>query len=235
MGFIRSFFSDPVNLLMIPAVVIALVVHELSHAYVAYRLGDVTQQQRGRLTLNPLKHLDPIGSLALLFFGFGWAKPVMIDMRYFKNPKRGMALSSLAGPVSNFLLAFVFMLSMAITVVVAGDDTVQSFGGSIYYNREYFAAYVALFFFFCASINIGLGVFNLIPIPPLDGSKVALSFLPDRLYYTALRYESYGMIVLIALLYTGVLDGLLGALKGGIFDMVYWLADHIVSPIAGLF
>lgn len=178
------------------AALVCITFHELSHGYVAYRLGDPTARQMGRLTLNPIKHLDPIGFLMMIFAGVGWAKPVPVDMRYFRNPKRGMAITALAGPVSNFLMAVVTMLicSLVYRLLLPTDSMVL----------------LVVFYFLCnvAILSVGLGLFNLIPISPLDGSKVLFSFLPDRVYYTILRYERHIMFAVIALVFFNALGDL---------------------------
>ncbi|MEG0596495.1 MAG: site-2 protease family protein [Oscillospiraceae bacterium] len=175
--------------------------HELSHGFVAYRLGDPTAKAMGRLTFNPIKHIDPIGLLMMITAHVGWAKPVPVDMRNFKNPKRDMAITALAGPVSNFVLAFAALLlaNLVIHLPVQWDGMV----------------YVMLFFLQLAVMSVGLGVFNLIPISPLDGSKILFSFLPDKVYHTILRYERYGMIAMVALVWMGVFDKPLSFLMGG--------------------
>lgn len=187
-------------------VLLCMTVHELSHAYAAYRLGDPTAKNMGRLTLNPLKHIDLVGSLMLLIFHFGWAKPVMVDMRYFKRPKRDMAITSLAGPVSNFLLALVALLGCSLLYRFTKLDS------------------GFLFFAFCflcnlATMSLGLGIFNLIPISPLDGSKILFSFLPDKVYYTILRYERYAMLLILALSFFGVLSGPLSYCIQGVLSL----------------
>jgi len=192
MDAIKSLFSG-YNYMVIPAALLSVIFHELCHGYIAYRLGDPTAKAEGRLSVNPLKHIDPIGLLSLILFRFGWAKPVHVDMRYFKKPKIGMALVALAGPLSNFLLA---LLSMLILCLMA------------FFSVE--AIWLYTFFAYLAMISLGLGIFNLIPVPPLDGSKLFGALLPDRLYYKVLRYERYGMLVLIALLYLGWLNLPLG-------------------------
>ena len=172
------------------AALFCITFHELSHGFVAYRLGDPTAKNAGRLTLNPIKHIDPIGLVMMIVVKVGWAKPVPVDMRYFKHPKRDMAITALAGPVSNFVLAFAALL----------------FSSAIYhFSGLGNAALVALCFLSnLALLSTGLGLFNLIPISPLDGSKVLFAFLPDKIYLTILRYEKYVMIAVIALTFLGV-------------------------------
>lgn len=182
-------------LLSLPIVLIALCLHETAHGFVAYKLGDPTARNLGRLTLNPMKHLDPIGFLCMLLFGFGWAKPVPINTRYFKNPKRDMALSALAGPVSNLLLAVVFALLLKLYY--------SFFLLSVSSEVAYF---IYLFFVLGIKLNITLAVFNLIPIPPLDGSRIMLLFLPTETYFKIMRYERYLSIGLMIALAFGLLD-----------------------------
>lgn len=165
------------------SVLIALVLHELAHGFVSYKLGDPTPKADGRLSLNPLKHLDPVGTICLFFFGFGWAKPVMIDYRYYKNKKLGVALVSLAGPFVNLLLGILGGFLLSIT-----DN----------YN-------LVMFFSTFMTINVGLGLFNLIPIPPLDGSKVLAAILPKDTYDIYMSYESLGMILLLCLMMFGTI------------------------------
>jgi len=182
-------------LLSLPIVLIALCLHETAHGFVAYKLGDPTARNLGRLTLNPLKHLDPIGFICMLLFGFGWAKPVPINTRYFKNPKRDMAISALAGPVSNLLLAVVFALLLKLYY--------SFFIFSVPANVAYF---IYLFLVLGIRLNITLAVFNLIPIPPLDGSRIVLLFLPTETYFKIMRYERYLSIALMIALAFGLLD-----------------------------
>lgn len=167
--------------------------HELSHGYVAYRLGDPTAKNAGRLTLNPIRHIDPIGLLMMLVAHVGWAKPVPVDMRYFKDPKKGMALTALAGPVSNFILAFLILLAGTLLLRVSPDSVVT--------------AYVLLFLCYMAVLSVGLGLFNLIPIPPLDGAKIFYAVLPDKLYGTMLHYERYVRFAVLILAWLGVFSG----------------------------
>lgn len=175
-------------LLALPIILIALCVHETAHGFVANKLGDPTAKYMGRLTLNPLKHLDPFGFLAMLCFGFGWAKPVPVNSRYFKKPRRDMALCAIAGPISNILLAFVFCLLLKLTVLLAEGNiyaiaTNAALANVVSSVLELFSLGVVL--------NISLAVFNLFPIPPLDGSKVLYMFLPPNAYFKMLQYEQY--------------------------------------------
>ena len=182
-------------LYIIPAALIAIVCHELSHGLVSYLLGDPTPKEQGRLTLNPKQHLDLFGTLCLIFFGFGWAKPVRVDPRYYKNPKWGMALVALGGPLANFLLA---LFSGLIVVLIGYYAPYNTFFEILYY-----------FFYYLTIINVGLGVFNLIPLPPLDGSKIIGAILPDNAYMQYMKYQRYGMIFIIGLLILlDVLEGL---------------------------
>ena len=185
--------------------------HEVSHGYVAYRLGDTTAKDAGRLTLNPLKHIDPMGLLMMVVFKFGWAKPVPVDMRYFKKPKQGMAITALAGPVSNLLLAMLLLLGARITIA--------------HYVDTAFCSGLLNFLAMTAYMSVGLGLFNLIPISPLDGSKVLFAFLPDRAYMTLMRYEKYGMLVLFVLVWLGVGNNILSE---GIYRVYELLVNWIV-------
>lgn len=178
-------------LYIIPCAIIAVVLHELAHGLVSHWLGDPTPKEMGRLSINPSKHLDIMGVICLIFFGFGWAKPVMVNPNYYKKPKLGMTLVALAGPLMNFLvmiLSFVFMgLSLKIMFWANLWDSVIL---DIVYN----------FFYYLAIINLGLGLFNLIPIPPLDGSKIIGVILPDNAYNEYMSYQRYGTFFMIGLL-----------------------------------
>ena len=194
-------------LLRVAAVLLCIIIHEVSHGLAAYCLGDPTAKQSHRLSLNPLRHIDPFGLLMMVVAGFGWAKPVPVDMRYFKHPKSGMAITALAGPVSNFLLAYVALLLRACIF----PFLLQNGWTGVLVDVEYFLVLVAV-------LSIGLGIFNLIPFPPLDGSKVLGSFLPDQLYYRILHYEQIGIFLLMALLWTGIIDAPLAAARTWVLD-----------------
>ncbi len=178
------------------AALFCITIHELSHGLAAYLLGDPTAKNAGRLSLNPIKHIDPMGLAMMLVAKVGWAKPVPVDMRYFKKPKQGMALTALAGPASNFILAF---LAAAVCSVIFRLPSAMI---------DHVAVYVLLAFLSnVAILSVGLGIFNLIPISPLDGSKVLFSFLPDKVYLTILRYERYVMGLVLILTFLGVFSG----------------------------
>ena len=198
--------------LRVLAVFLCLTVHETCHGLAAYGLGDPTAKSMHRLSLNPLRHIDWFGLVMMFAAGFGWAKPVPVDPRYFKEPKQGMAITALAGPASNFLLAI-----LAIGISKA-----------IYLYAPYTAAWDMIFSFFLytvAPLSIGLGLFNLLPIPPLDGSKVLAILLPDRAYVQLMRYERYGMIVLLLLSWFGLTGDLISnaimSVYGALLNLFY--------------
>lgn len=204
-------------LISVPSVLIALTFHEFAHGFIAYKLGDPTAKYMGRLSLNPLKHLDPIGTICMIFARFGWARPVPIDTRNFKNPKRDMALTALAGPVSNLLLGFVGCFIYTLTLKLLPPFYEESFG---YYLA---VAWVSFIFNF-AWLNISLAIFNLIPFPPLDGSKILFSFLPNEYYYRILSKERViGLVFMFILLADsrflgGYITSGLSFLVDGVFD-----------------
>jgi Zn-dependent protease len=188
----RFFNTNPATLLLtVPAVLWAITFHEFCHGYVAKLVGDPTAERQGRLTLNPLAHFDLVGTLLLLFAGFGWAKPVPINARYFRHPQRDLVLVSLAGVAGNILTAVVCVLFLR-------------FFGGFWVNMTGMAGFQVILQMI--TINMGLATFNLIPIPPLDGSKILYAFLPFRLLKHYYWLEQYGMIILIVLVATGVID-----------------------------
>ncbi len=186
------------------ASLLCITFHELSHGLIAYQLGDETAKDAGRLTLNPIRHIDLVGLLMMLTVRVGWAKPVPVDMRNFKHPKRGMALTALAGPISNFVLALAALLAGKLVLNFAFQSTA--------------GYYLLLFFLYVAVLSVGLGIFNLIPVSPLDGSKVLLALLPDKAYYTILKYERFGMVAIIALTWLGFFSGPLSFLMARVLQ-----------------
>ena len=187
---------------LVAASLLCITFHETCHGLAAYRLGDNTAKRMGRLSLNPLKHVDLMGLIMMALFRFGWAKPVPVDMRNFKNPKAGIALTALAGPVSNVVLAYAAVVLCNFVMFLA--DRLGS---------TWLLLALAQFFVYVEIISAGLAVFNVFPIPPLDGSKVLFALLSDRAYDRLMRYEKYGMGLLMALLVTGAIDRPLGAMR----------------------
>lgn len=208
---------------VVAASLLCITVHETCHGLVAYWLGDDTAKSMGRLSLNPLRHVDPMGLVMMAFLRFGWAKAVPINMRKFRRPKRGMAITALAGPVSNLML----MLS-AVLIKMFALIGYYRFDNSFWY-------YFILFLDYIAILSAGLAVFNLFPIPPLDGSKVLFSILPDRIYEKLMRYEKYGMLLLVLILVLGVLDVPLSYLRNGLLDAAYALASPMFERLAMCF
>ena len=182
-------------LLSLPIIVFALSVHETAHGWVAYKLGDPTARNLGRLTLNPFKHLNLFGFLSMLIAGIGWANPVPINARNFKNPRVGMALSGIAGPVSNFVIAVVsyvgFMMTQFIVLLATGTSEAPHILVDI----------LLMFLYLSAYLNFSLAIFNLIPVPPFDGSRFLFIFLPTKWYFKVMQYERYtGLVLIVALM-----------------------------------
>lgn len=207
-------WSVPLEMLIsvIPAL-ICITLHELSHGYVAYKLGDNTAKNAGRLTLNPVKHIDILGLLMMVVFKFGWAKPVPVNMRNFRNPKRGMAICALAGPVSNVVICFVFLFVFGF------------FYEPWYQNGTAFSGTAMQMIYTTAYLSLALAVFNIIPVPPLDGSKVLFSVMSDESYYKLMRYEKYGMLILLALVASDILGNPLQIATEFLFDKLFVFAE----------
>ena len=201
----------------VPAVLVSLTLHEYAHALTAYRLGDDTAKQAGRMTLNPIKHIDPFGMIMMIVLRFGWAKPVPVDARRFKNPRAGMALVAAAGPVMNVLLSFVSVFLFYVLAYTWPDSTI--------------VAYITQFLAITAMLSAGFAVFNLIPLPPLDGSRVAMMLIPQRWTYYINRYRIYIQIGMLALLYTGVLSGPLSTARNWLILQIETAALWILNAI----
>ena len=202
-------WSVPVQIVVniLPSL-LCITLHELSHGYVAYRLGDTTAKDAGRLTLNPIKHIDIMGLLMMVVFRFGWAKPVPVNMYRFKNPKKGMAVTALAGPACNFLLALLFLFLYGLLYY-----PLYVHGGAV-------AETVLQLVYTTAYLSLALAVFNLIPVPPLDGSRVLLAVLPERIYFGMMKYERVILIVLLAAVWGGFLDGPLSVMNNVVWDLL---------------
>ena len=197
---------------VVPAL-LCITLHELAHGYTAYKLGDNTAMLAGRLTLNPLRHIDPWGLVMMVLFRFGWAKPVPVDMRHFDKPRQGMAITALAGPVMNVLIAavFIFLYGLLYTPLYIKGGT---------FAQSLFQMIVTTGY-----LSLSLAVFNLIPISPLDGSKVLFAFLSDSAYAKLMRYERYGMIIVMLLVITGAVSGVLSTVVSWLYDRLFFIAE----------
>jgi len=202
MGLLTLLINDPVTFLLLAIPLLySVIIHELAHGWVAYVMGDSTAKNLGRLTLNPLKHLDPLGTLMLFIVGFGWAKPVPVNLNAIHNHRTGFVLVSSAGIIANMIFAFLAILTMQVLLPPEGTPA-------------------ATFLFYLAQINIILAAFNLIPIPPLDGSKILMGFMPDNMRYFFHRLEPYGFFVIIILLFLGVLNPVIAFFRWMILGLI---------------
>ena len=226
-----SFLEIVTNLVtVIPAVLLALVLHETAHGYVAYRLGDPTAKAMGRLTLNPVKHLDLFGTILMLLTGYGWAKPVPVNARFFKNPKKGMALTALAGPVTNLFLGLVsaFLYALLYVLFYSHFYAVEILASTAALDLLFYI--LILFFGNFAMINVSYAVFNLFPVPPFDGSRVLLLFLPQKWYFAVMRYERVLMLIVLIGMASGVLWTPIAAVIDWVFTAFINLA-LLILPI----
>ena len=194
-----------------------LPIHEFAHAFVAHKLGDDTARLKGRMTANPLAHIDPIGALMIILAGFGYAKAVPVNIRNFKKRKPYMALTALAGPVSNIIMAFIFVFIGLIIQIKIGVTE---------FDLTY---YIVVFVLTAAQINISLAVFNLLPIPPLDGSRIFSLIIPDKYYYTVMQYERYIVYGVLALVFFGVLDGPITLLSNFLYNIIFNIASLLLG------
>ena len=228
-------------LLTIPGVFITLAVHECAHGWASYKLGDPTARNLGRLTLNPIKHIDPIGLLCMIFFRFGWAKPVPVNARYYKKPRRDMALVAAAGPASNLIMMVLSMFLVYFSYFIYDLAVTQTYSFAYFWNlwagvgnlpipEEIGAKLMFLWFTFLKNfcvLNASLAVFNLLPIPPLDGSRIAFIFLPVKFYFGIMRYERIIQTAMFVLLFIGAFDGILSFATNTLVRGTMWLMELI--------
>ena len=221
---INELTADPSGTLITLAyvafcILFSLILHECAHGWVALKCGDPTAKMLGRLTLNPAKHLDPLGTICMVFLHVGWAKPVPVNMRNFRHPKQGMAITALAGPACNLLITIVFLLLYGLLYSLLSDtkagDTVLEL------------------FMLTAYMSLGLCLFNLLPVPPLDGSKVLFSLLPDSAYVKLMQVERYGSILLLLLVWTGILGKPFSRLIQTVFSWLFPIAEAVFHLVNG--
>lgn len=203
------------------AALLCITLHELSHGFAALLMGDETAKRAGRLTLNPLKHLDILGLLMMVTVHVGWAKPVPINVYRFKRRGFGLAFTAMAGPLANFLISFLALLAGRLLLEQGGDSVTVT--------------YAVLALMYVAVLSLGLGLFNLIPVPPLDGSKVVLSVLPEQIRYWVLRRERYIALVMVALVWLGVFDGPLNAARQWAMEGLCTLSGFPFALVSYLF
>jgi Zn-dependent protease len=220
----------PSMLISLPAILLALSFHEMCHAYAAYKLGDSTARNFGRMTLNPAKHFDLLGFACMVLFRIGWANPVPINTRNFKNPRRDMAISAAAGPISNLLLAVVSALILRLMLFLTGEFFSEDLlayllhGASAVSTGFIVMVIIDYMVFACVMYNIIYAVFNLLPVPPWDGSRIFYVFLPTKWYFGIMKYERIIMIVMLILLWTGFLTGPLSS-------ATEWLTNGLLSLV----
>ena len=235
MGFLTEFMRElPLYLLSLPVVLMALSIHESAHGYAAYKLGDPTARNLGRITLNPAKHFDLLGFISMLIFHIGWAKPVPINARYFQKPRRDMAITGAAGPLSNLCLAVIHLVILRVAMIFVTDafyydaatyllafSAGDGYTGSLPFTVTALILYVL---YMGIIMNVVLTIFNLIPIPPFDGSRIFYAFLPPKWYFGVMKYERIIMLVFIFLFFLGFLSGPLAAVEdwliSGLFTLV---------------
>ena len=221
-------------LMWLPIIMLSLSFHEASHAFIAYKLGDPTARNFGRVTLNPVKHLDPIGFIAMLTIGFGWAKPCPVNTRNFRNPRKGFALSSLAGPVSNMILALGFTVLMAIFYLIY--LIVAIVRGLA--EPPVFVYYIQMFLYYGIYLYVSLAIFNFLPVPPLDGSRILGLILPDKVYYAFLKYERYigigfaMLVIMLSQFNISIIDFIVSPVTNLLCNIatlpINWIADLIL-------
>ena len=241
MGFLSGCMRElPLYLLSLPVVLMALSIHESAHGYAAYKLGDPTARNLGRITLNPVKHFDLLGFISMLIFHIGWAKPVPINSRYFKKPRRDMAITGAAGPLSNLCLAIIHLLVLRICMVFVTDRfggevleyaiaamSNQAYVGSLAFTVTALLLYVL---YMGIIMNVILTIFNLIPIPPFDGSRIFYAFLPPKWYFGVMKYERIIMLVFILLFFLGFLSGPLTAIENWLINALFTLTGMGSDP-----
>ncbi|MBE6703104.1 MAG: site-2 protease family protein [Ruminococcaceae bacterium] len=215
-GDLKSFIVS--LLLTLPIILLSLSLHETAHGFIAWKLGDPTAHHLGRLTLNPIKHLNPLGFLCMMLAGFGWANPVPVNSRNFKKPRRDILLTSLAGPVSNLLLALIFLLLLRFV----GYGWLFRIGYPTQFAAD-MASFFIIFLYYGISMNVTLAIFNLIPIPPLDGSRILFSLLPPSAYFKFAKYERYVTMIFLLLLILGPLSWVLDFCCDGIMKGLFWM------------
>ncbi|WP_245803876.1 site-2 protease family protein [Geothermobacter hydrogeniphilus] len=216
-----------ISIMLVPAL-FAITLHEVAHGFVAEKLGDPTARLLGRLTLNPFRHLDPIGTLALVLFGFGWARPVPVNFGNLRNPRQGMVLVALAGPAANLLIAVLSALLLRVVFLYGGR-----FAGDMAFDHV--LQPVALMIASSLFINVLLGIFNLFPLPPLDGGRVMVGLLPERYGMQLARLEPFGFVlVLVLIFYTPIWSGFLGPLIWSLVAVLSGPAAPVVHQMAGI-